>query len=178
MSPLTRREQLTAHEGTALWFAANGRIPNNSALPVVVYAQAIAAHEASAEAFERLFARNAWPPQWRNGIYDFHHFHSTAHEALGIASGTADLILGGPNGQLVEVGAGACVILPAGTGHCLLSGSADLLVVGAYPPGQVWDLQRDAISQAQLNAMHAFPLPSSDPVNRETGLLLSLWSGA
>lgn len=175
MSVLTRSQHLRAHGATALWLAANDWVPNSPHLPVLHYEQAIAADAASAEAFERLFLQNGWPPQWRNGIYPFHHFHSTAHEVLGIAAGEAELILGGPNGARVPVHAGACIVLPAGVGHCLGSGSRDLLVVGGYPPGQAWDLQKGAISDAQQWAMRALPLPSSDPVNGEAGVLPQLW---
>lgn len=178
MSPLVRSELLTADGVTALWFAENDWVPNSASLPVLVYTQAIAMPSASVGSFERLFARNDWPPQWRDGVYDFHHFHSTAHEVLGVAAGSADLILGGPDGHLVTVSAGACVVLPAGTGHCRAAASVDFLVVGAYPSGQDWDLQRCAIPAAQLAAMRALPIPSSDPVRGEMGVLQSLWGRA
>ena len=35
-----------------------------------------------AGAMERRFEENGWPPAWRDGIYDFHHYHSQGHEAL------------------------------------------------------------------------------------------------
>jgi uncharacterized protein YjlB len=121
-------------------FADDGRIPNGS-LPVLVYhaVEDVASGPAPCEA---LFAGNGWGGSWRDGIYGFHHFHSTAHEVLGIASGTAAVVLGGPSGTRFEVAAGDVLVLPAGTGHCNAGSSADLLVVGAYPRGQTWDLRR------------------------------------
>jgi uncharacterized protein YjlB len=53
---------------------------------MLVYRDAVAA---DAEAIEALFARNGWPPAWRDGIHPFHRFHSAAHEALGVARGRA-----------------------------------------------------------------------------------------
>ncbi|HET6864985.1 MAG TPA: cupin domain-containing protein [Solirubrobacteraceae bacterium] len=121
-------------------FDDDGSIPNSS-LPVLVYAGALDS-DAGTRAYEELFAGNGWLGAWRDGIYPFHHFHSTAHEVLGIAAGSAEVMLGGPGGRRFELAAGDVVVLPAGTGHCNLGSSPDLLVVGAYPNGMDWDLCR------------------------------------
>lgn len=177
MTSLLRQQRLEENGATALWFGPDGPIPNSARLPVLLYETAIAdPGPDAAEAFERLFRRNGWSPQWRNGIYDYHHYHSTAHEALGVAAGRAHVLLGGAHGQEVDVRAGDCVVLPAGTGHCLLDASPDLLVVGAYPPGQDWDLRRDALSAAERAEMAALAIPESDPIVGGRGALLALWS--
>src|SRR5687767_8966618 len=57
-------------------FEDDGGIPN-SPLPVLVFHDVEAARDAST--CEALFARHGWLGAWRDGIFSFHHFHSTAH---------------------------------------------------------------------------------------------------
>ena len=179
MTSLTRRIDDPESGAEALWFAVDGWVPNNRRLPLLLYRKGVSAGGRDpAAAFEDTFQRNGWPPEWRNGVYGFHHYHSTAHEILGFAAGAARLLLGGPNGLEVTVGPGDCALLPAGTGHCRLEASPDFLVVGGYPPNQSWDLRREAISEAAKREMAKVPFPNSDPVLGATGPLLRFWSTA
>jgi len=154
-------------------FADAGAIPN-SRLPLLVYRAAL---PADAAVMERHFAANGWSGGWHNGIFPFHHFHSNTHEVLGIASGRATVLFGGPEGQAVEVRAGDVVVLPAGTGHCRQAASADLLVVGAYPDGADFDTCRGEQARAEQvrRSIAAVPVPRSDPVAGAEGPLLRLW---
>jgi uncharacterized protein YjlB len=164
-----------------LTFEPNGWIPNNQRLPVLVYRSAVPLSGSDPAAlFEQAFARNGWPPQWRNGIYDFHHFHPATHEVLGFAGGSARLVLGGPApiGREVRVNAGDVVVLPAGTGHCKLEASADFLAVGAYPPDEDIGISRVGLSAARLQAMREVVFPASDPLSGCDGPLARLWRAA
>jgi len=159
-------------------FADDGLIPNNR-LPLIVRRGAITPDASDpASAFERTFARNGWTGTWRNGIYDYHHYHSTAHEVLGIASGSATVRFGGEGGETVGLTAGDVAVIPAGVGHALLNGSDDLLVVGATAEGRDYDLIRDdphAIAAARQRIAQV-PLPDADPIDGVSGPLTKLWA--
>ncbi|MFB1484806.1 cupin domain-containing protein [Corallococcus sp. RDP092CA] len=162
---------------TRLTFKDDGKVPN-SRFPVLVYRAALPREGDVAAAFERRFEANGWPPQWRSSVYDFHHYHSTAHEVLGVAQGSAKLLLGGEAGQEVTVQAGDVVVLPAGTGHKRVESSGDFLVVGAYPEGHgQWDLQRPdaATHDASVKRIGQVPLPPADPVSGRDGALVHDW---
>ncbi|MBI3960004.1 MAG: hypothetical protein HY328_14420 [Chloroflexi bacterium] len=167
------------HHSTYL-LVDDGSIPNHPSLPLLVYQDALpVARPDPAAVAEETFRRNGWGGIWRNGIYPFHHYHSTAHEVLAVVRGWARVQLGGAQGVTLTAAAGTVLVLPAGTGHKRLDASPDLLVVGAYPPGQTWDLCRGT---AQERAMafaniRRVPLPLMDPIYGETGPLVALWLG-
>src|SRR6202789_3704865 len=158
-----------------LRLSRNGWMPNNPDLPVLIYrAVAEGPAEQLASQMEAEFRQNGWPPQWRNGVYSFHHFHSTAHEVLGFAGGHARLMLGGENGHEEFVQDGIVALLPTVTGHCQLEAISDFLVVGAYPPDQSWDICRSEPSPDALARMKQLPFPASDPVSGPAGPLSQL----
>ncbi len=162
-------------------FSDDGDVPNHPHWPMIVYQGAIDASEAdAASAFEATFARNGWGDGWRNGIYAFPHYHSNAHEVLGIAQGQARVRFGGAQGVVLEVSKGDAVLLPAGTGHQRLAASADLLVIGAYPPGSGRDLNRSGEKdKAAIRArLKSVAKPLRDPIAGEAGPMISLWQPA
>jgi uncharacterized protein YjlB len=161
-----------------LRFSDDGVIPN-SRFPVLLYRAVLPAQADRAAAFESLFSSHAWPAQWQAQVFDYHHYHSNAHEVMGIANGQARLMLGGPSGQEIDVNAGDVVVLPAGTGHCSLQQSADFLVVGAYPRGQEdYDIQRaePANHDPSVRRIAQVACPEADPVHGSAGTLMELWN--
>jgi uncharacterized protein YjlB len=166
-------------EPLAFRFADDGLVPNNPALPFLVYRGAVdvAAGRDPATVIERRFAAHGWGDMWRNGVYPFTHYHSRIHEALGVARGHARVRFGGTAGEELEIAAGDVAVLPAGTGHQRLSASSDFLVVGAYPPAGTYDLCRATPSdraRARATIPHV-PLPPTDPLYGADGPLIALW---
>jgi uncharacterized protein YjlB len=163
-----------------LLLADDGLVPNNPRLPLVLYRGALETDglkRAPERAFEALFQSNGWLGAWVDGIYDFHHYHSTAHEVLGIAKGAARVMFGGAQGPAVELAAGDAVAIAAGVGHCLVEGDEQLVVVGAYPVGQNWDLCRATPTDRDkaLENIPWVPLPEFDPIFGPAGPILDLW---
>jgi uncharacterized protein YjlB len=164
---------MTATRPETLLLAPGETMPN-SPLPVLIYRGVVPANADAAD-FERMFEAAGWGGMWRDGIFDYDHFHSNAHEVLGMARGDARVQLGGPTGQAVAVSAGDVLVLPAGTGHRRISASRDLLVVGAYPPGQThYDICRTRSPEAELR-ISKVERPPSDPVTGLAGALSELW---
>jgi uncharacterized protein YjlB len=160
-------------------FKDDGLTPNNPTLPMVIYRSAVKLPDSfdPAAVFEELFASNGWQDSWRNGIYDFSHYHSRIHEVLGIARGQARVLFGGSKGRRINLKAGDVVVMPAGTGHKRLSATDDLLVVGAYPRAGKYDEcrpRREDHDRAISSIPHV-PLPHKDPAYGRDGPLVHQW---
>jgi len=156
----------------------NGVFPNNAICPLLVYPQALALSGPDPAAlFEKLFTKNHWPASWRNGVYGFHHYHSSAHEVLGVFSGTARVQFGGESGVVLEVKASDVVVIPAGVSHKNLCASRDLGVVGAYPKGQNWDMQYGNPGERPAADKHItqVAMPKLDPVFGADGPMKAHW---
>ncbi|NIM28952.1 MAG: hypothetical protein GTO67_13055 [Gammaproteobacteria bacterium] len=157
---------------------ADAEVPNNPRLPLLAYPGAVRPTGSDpASIFERLFEANDWVGCWRDGIFAFHHYHSTAHEVLGIYCGTARAQLGGENGITLTLNPGDVLIIPAGVAHKRLSPGAGLGVVGAYPSGQSPDTCRAGAGACQQAATRVarVPVPRCDPVYGPGGPMCEHW---
>jgi|SRR5918997_4045244 uncharacterized protein YjlB len=161
------------------WFEDDGSIPNNPTLPMLVYPQALAEDERDPSRCEELLAENGWGGAWVDGVFPYHHYHSTSHEVLCVVGGGARITFGGREGETVEVDAGDVVVIPAGVGHCRESSGAGFSVVGAYPRGQEdYDLRTGEEGERPevLENIRNVPLPETDPLFGEGGPLPRRWS--
>jgi uncharacterized protein YjlB len=123
--------------------------------------------------FRRTFEKNGWVGVWTDVIFDYVHFHSNAHEVLGIARGHVIIELGGEGGRRLRLKSGDMMILPAGIGHRRLYMDEDLTVVGGYPPGQSnYDMKREG------QTIRKVPVPRTDPFYGHEGPLLRAWKQA
>ena len=143
----------------------------NSKLPVLLYRALLPSHTAhKAKTFRKHFSIAGWKGMWTDTIYDYTHFHSNAHEVLGIAEGKVTLRLGGEDGSLFRLKAGDMLVLPAGIGHRRVGEDEGLKVVGAYPRGQShYDMKR------QGRAIPTVTLPSTEPFYDTDGPLTKAW---
>ena len=158
-----------------LIFEPGEDVPNNPELPVLILKGVMAGLDAG-PIRDRMEA-NGWGGTWTWTVFDYHHYHPNAHEALAVATGDAELLLGGPNGECVTVRAGDCLILPAGTGHKLQRSSDDFRVCGAYPPGQEdFETRRaeDGIGDSR-DRIARVALPRTDPTEGPDGPLVRYW---
>lgn len=161
-------------------FKDDGIIPNHPHWPLIIYRNVVRRDDDfdPAAVFEELFESNGWGDSWRDGIYDYVHYHSRIHEVLGIARGQGEVQFGGLKGRTIQMKAGDVAILPAGTGHQCLSATDDFLVVGAYPPKGTYD--ECTSSEDRKRAIKSIPKvgrPRKDPVYGGDGPLRTHWHG-
>lgn len=155
---------------------ADDAFPNNNRLPLMIYKSALLA--TNSKTIEELFESNRWVNAWQNGIFDFHHYHSTAHEVLAVISGNARIQFGGPDGVAIIIDQGDVVVVPAGVAHKCLEHTDDFKVIGAYPEGQLYNIlygKKEDRPVADEN-IKSLSLPDSDPVFGTEGPLLKNWN--
>ena len=165
-------------KAAALHFEDDGIIPNHPRWPLIVYRSAIILRDGldPAAIIEDVFSRNGWGRSWRNGIYDYVHYHSRVHEVLGVARGAATVEFGGVRGKKLKLKAGDVAVLPAGTGHRRIDASSDFLVVGAYPPSGTYDECTTSEDRNHaLKTVRRVPRPRRDPVYGARDGLVSAW---
>ena len=170
-------------------FRDDGLVPNSD-LPTILY-RGVVEFENSDEphAMEAVHAHvsmNGWRADWKGSVFRRVHYHSTAHEALVVYRGEAQLQLGGRRfGEDVMVKRGDVLIIPAGVGHERMTITKHFLVFGLYPDEQDWDLnwgwqkeRGNRRGRVDYNIKRV-PLPHpklyTDPIFGPGGPLMDLW---
>lgn len=155
----------------------DGTFPNNGKLPVLLYKSAWELPLFKATYIKSELKRNSWGNSWRDGIYDYNHYHSTAHEVLCAFKGSIKVLLGGDHGVITTFEAGDVLIIPAGVAHKNIEPASPFKCIGAYPLGQDYDMnygkpgERPAADEKILKV----PLPEEDPVFGKFGPLKEYW---
>lgn len=150
----------------------------NSKFPVIHYKAIVDIPKVfPAKYVSDLFERNNWSNSWDAGIFDYHHYHSNVHEALGVYAGSATIILGGEGGVEVLLEKGDVLIIPAGVAHKNLSAENDFRCVGAYPYGQDYDIIDGNTPRTEQIAQNLIrtPIPETDPVRGKDGGVPDIW---
>jgi uncharacterized protein YjlB len=155
----------------------NGLFPNNPVLPLVLYKKALRLSNDDPETVEEIFLINEWKKPWRNGIYNYHHYHSNVHEVLGIYNGTCVVEMGGDGGPTFELEKGDVLIIPAGLAHKNFGCTEDFKCVGAYPVIIDYDMYYGKPNERFVTDKNIanVPLPSNDPVYGPAGPLFKYW---
>jgi len=161
-------------EPIQLRFKDDVKIPN-SPLPLLIYKGVYSGEDA--DFIQSHFESHDWSNAWRDGIYDYAHYHSNTHEVLGVSSGHATVRLGGDQGETVSVEQGDVIVIPAGVGHQCIEASDDFEVVGAYPDGRDFDICKgDEGERPETDkSISKVPLPENDPVYGKMQGVPTLW---
>ena len=157
----------------------NGNFPNNATRPVLIYRNVLRFEGGDAGSeVEQLFHSHDWSNSWHDGIFRFHHYHSTTHEVLGIYRGISKVILGGEGGFTTELGKGDVVVIPAGVAHKNLGSSGDFACIGAYPGGADYDMNYGKVGErpGTDQRITRVPVPPMDPVYGDHGPLIDSWN--
>lgn len=155
----------------------DGEFPNNGLMPLLVYQKVLHIYGKAEKEVIDLFETNDWANAWVNGVYDYHHYHSLAHEVLGVIKGSARIQFGGPSGIGILLEKGDAIIIPAGVAHKAIEVFDDFTCIGAYPGGQSPDILtgKPGEKEMAIQKIKEVELPIADPVYGTDGPLLVNW---
>lgn len=155
----------------------NGLFPN-SKLPVLHYKKVLKLPKLFAgRKVKRIFSRNNWGNNWKDGVYTFDHYHSITHEVLGVIKGSTTLQLGGEDGLKINVGKGDMLVIPAGVAHQNLGNEQQVICIGGYPEGKDFDMNFGKPGERpQTDAnIAALKIPETDPLTGKNGSVPTIW---
>jgi len=159
-------------------FTEDSGFPNNGLLPVLLYKEALhGIKKHDTETVKEILESNSWTTSWINNIFDYHHYHSIAHEVLVVLMGMARVQFGGPNGITLSIEKGDVVIIPAGVAHKKVEEADGFSCLGAYPDGQQYDMNYGHAGERPKTDenIRNVPLPTNDPIYGNDGPLIKNW---
>ena len=111
-------------------------------------------------------------------MYSTSHFHSSTHEVLCIAHGSAKLLFGGegnPDKVEAAVEQGDVIVIPAGVSHRLLEDiQGGFQMIGSYPPGKNWDMCYGNEDEAEkVKGIEKLEWFTKDPIYGDEGPVLT-----
>ena len=177
-SPLLAPTPLASLKISRHQIPAHGLIPNTSLShrPLLIYHSAFPPSTTSASGIESHLSSvpQGVRPAWRYTMYSHDHFHSTSHEVLAIASGSARCSFGhleNPGRVEAVVSKGDVMVLPAGVSHRLvLEMEGPFEMVGCYPEGCEWDMcHGEKGEEGKIREIAGLPWLVTDPVYGEGG---------
>lgn len=151
----------------------NYPFPNNP-LPVLIYPKAleeVLGQDYTETDIKTFLEQHNYSNSWTEGIHPFHHFHSNTHEVVACFSGKATVQLGGPDAETLTLKKGDLALLPAGVAHKKIDATSEFQIVGAYPNGRQFDMQKGDKEQYDhlKETIAHVPLPSFDPIEGKEG---------
>lgn len=142
--------------------------PNHMILPAIVYKETVDV--------KSQFKQAGWKILFESSVFDYHHYHPNTHEAIGVLSGEATLMIGGESGQKQKITQGQVLLLPAGYGHRLLESTEDFKVALSYPEQVDLKIETSINDLSQVNSeINSVPLPKTDPVYNTQGPMFKEW---
>lgn len=165
--------------------AAYGLIPNTSLQnrPLMIYHSVFPpSSNPNADSISSHLTRipHGVRPAWRYTMYSHDHFHSTSHEVLAIASGSAKCSFGhmdNPKKVEVELNTGDVVIVPAGVCHRMVEETRrPFMMVGSYPEGCEWDMCYGTQGEeGKVDRIRGLVWLKADPIYGDGGPAVGVW---
>lgn len=128
-------------------------------------------------AISGIFGKHQWGNTWRSGIFTYRHYHSNTHKALGIVRGETVLELGTEQDVCLTIRKGDVIIIPAGVAHKNLGMENDVVCIGGYPGGILYNMKCGKAGERPEadKDIAAIPLPGNDPIFGKSGPLVHIW---
>lgn len=143
------------------YFKDDGTFPNNPSHPLLIYKNV---WDGSTNGVD-LFIRNGWTQPWAWGIFEFHHYHSTAWEALLCIKGEACIQFGGPLGPKLQASKGDLILIPPGVAHRQITARGGFTLLGSYPNETPHaDTVKGKPTPHERANIASCPVPTSDPI--------------